>query len=132
VRGTPASCKAALTVISRRKVSQDKPEAIVDLSATDLRYSYLMDAKLDGAFLFGANLCGAWLNRASLVGAELSGAILRNAELQEADLSKGKMEAADLTGARYDKDTRWPPGFDPKSRYAEEATKPTLRRARPR
>jgi hypothetical protein len=63
----PLDIQAVLTVISRRKVRQDKPKAVLDLSAVDLRYAYLMEAKLDGAFFFAANLCGAWLRSGSTI-----------------------------------------------------------------
>jgi hypothetical protein len=126
----PLDIQAALTVISRRRVSQDKPNAVLDLAAVDLRHAYLMDAKLRGAFLFATNLCGAWLMRASLVGANLHGAILKDADLSATDLSGAILSGVDLSetklgkailkGAKYSKNSRWPKGFDPKAAGAQE------------
>ncbi len=72
-----------------------------DLREANLRGADLTDADLRGADLRGANLC-----RANLACADLRGADLRHAHLRDLQLD----------GAVYDRRTRWPEGFDPKSR----------------
>ena len=66
-----------------------------------LLMAYLGNADLRGADLSDANLAGAWLRGANLEGAELHG--------------------ARLAGAVYDGHTKWPDGFDPKTRGARMA-----------
>ena len=85
------------------------------LSGADLRYAVLSGAVLRYAVLSGAVLRGAVLRYAVLSDADLSDAVLRYA-----DLSGGDLRSADLRGARWDKYTKWPEGFD-----FEAATKPT-------
>ena len=60
-----------------------------------------------------ANLAGANLQTANLEGAKLLSANLTGAYLQGANLTGAYLEFANLTGALYDKNTRWPEGFDP-------------------
>jgi uncharacterized protein YjbI with pentapeptide repeats len=54
----------------------------------------------------------AVLRRAGMEGADLTRADLRGADLTGADLG------ADLGDARYDANTRWPAGFDPRKHGA--------------
>jgi hypothetical protein len=68
----------------------------------------LSKADLSGADLYGANLYGANLSEAYLFEANLYGANLSGANLYGANLSR-----ANLSGARYDKYTIPPEGFDP-------------------
>lgn len=69
-----------------------------DLREADLRKADLQEAELMGADLSGANLEGA----------NLRGAILYLADMRASFLSE-----AVLTGAKADKWTEWPLGFDP-------------------
>lgn len=62
-----------------------------------------------------AVLRGAKLKNTDLRGAHLSGANLRGAVLRGAYLTDANLRGADLSGARYDADTVWPEGVDPKS-----------------
>jgi uncharacterized protein YjbI with pentapeptide repeats len=73
-----------------------------------LKPANLSDARMAKADLRKASLLGAQLVHADLKGAQLQQADLRGADLQGADLAD-----ADLTGATYDRQTRWPAGFDP-------------------
>lgn len=84
-----------------------------DLSGANLCKAIMSDAKLRMADLDGANLTEASLWRANLSEANLSGTELQMADLREANLSKASLRGADLRGARYNKDTHWPHGFDP-------------------
>jgi uncharacterized protein YjbI with pentapeptide repeats len=70
------------------------------LCRADLRGANLNDADLWAANLREANLRGANLREANLAGADLSEAFLRDAHLRL---------------ARYNADTKWPEGFDPKA-----------------
>jgi Pentapeptide repeats (8 copies) len=96
----------------------------------DLRGATLSLAPLAGADLWRADLRGA-----NLHGANLHGAILWAADLRGADLTGANIDwedpqptvppplasvteidvvvYADVAGARYDRHTRWPSGFDP-------------------
>jgi pentapeptide repeat protein len=94
-----------------------------ELAGAFLRDAYLVDsdlydANLDGADLEGADLTGADLRRARMQEANLWGATLRNAKLQGAVLTGANLYLALLKGARYDRHTQWPAGFDPKKRGA--------------
>ena len=72
-----------------------------DLSKVNLRCVALSNANLVGADLRQANLVGADLSETSLLGANLLGAFLTG---------------ANLTGAKYNKDTVFSEGFNPKER----------------
>jgi uncharacterized protein YjbI with pentapeptide repeats len=94
----------------------------------------LFEADLHGANLCGANLRGADLTHACLNGATLAGADLRGVCFDDTpmgltyvdflllDKVTGRWRSVppvtlmnvDLRGARYDRTTRWPAGFDPK------------------
>ena len=107
-----------------------------DLSNADLRKSCLIRAELSGANLSRANLTSADLSRANLaiaklVEANLTRACLNKACLTAAQLVKVDLSYANLTGtyligfdlsqvnlkgAFYDRDTTFPPDFDPVKR----------------
>ncbi len=85
-----------------------------DFTQSKLTGADLSDAKLDFADMSGCDMRGADFSGASLV--ETS---LWNADLRGADLSSCKnIVMANLRRARYDRSTRWPPGFDPSSQGA--------------
>jgi uncharacterized protein YjbI with pentapeptide repeats len=111
--------QAALTILGRRKVSQDPAKKQIDLRrvnlcgveipesnlseanlrGANLSGANLSEADLNGANLIRANLSGADLNGANLIGAYLNGANLRGADLSGADLSVAYLSRADLIGA---------------------------------
>lgn len=81
------------------------------LKDANLQRARLKDANLEKASLRGVNARGARLTGAVLRGADLSGADLRGADLRGADLIGAKLAGVNLRGARYSKDTRFPPDF---------------------
>ena len=116
------------------------------LATADLRGAYIV-AHFEHVELSGADLTGATigdgdksrhftqvnLNDATLVRADLRGALmtlvtLKRADLRLADLSRANFGSVDLTdanldgailrGLRYNAETRWPKGFDPRTRGA--------------
>jgi hypothetical protein len=137
----PADIQAAVSVLGRRKTSQDDARTEVRLSRTNLRGANLRaghfegvrlrsadldHAHLEGATLVKAELRGAslrladlspqpdlGLGAATLRGASLNDAVLAEADLRGVDLSGADLSGADFQGARYDMATRWPVGFDP-------------------
>jgi uncharacterized protein YjbI with pentapeptide repeats len=80
-----------------------------NLNGAYLAWAYLGEATLKGADLGDADLAGA-----GLAGADLSGANLCGTSLTRADLTYAK-----LAGARYDRRTAWPEGFEPQDSGAE-------------
>ena len=74
---------------------------------------WLFGADLSGAELRGAKLSGSDLRSTNLIGADLRGADLSGAELRGADLTDANLSNAKLSGAFYNKETKWPDGFDP-------------------
>ena len=70
-------------------------------------------ADLRGANLSGAKLYGADLSEADLRWADLSDANLSEADLYGANLCGADLRWANLYGARWDKYTTWPEGFEP-------------------
>lgn len=104
-----------------------------DLEDANFTRSNLAQADLSGANLIRANFSSSALISANLSGADLASANLKNANLFEANLSEANLEGARLSGADlvgadmsnaeladavYDEGTRWPEGFDPRSRGA--------------
>ena len=79
----------------------------------------LSGANLSQASLEGANLSGADLRDANLRGASLVGATLRGARLEGAVLTGAELYLAVLKGASYNRETRWPEGFEPQKRGAQ-------------
>ena len=73
----------------------------------------LIDANLQGLDLSGANLHKANLIKADLSRADLRRTDLSRAHLHGPDLIGIIMRAADLSEAKYDKNTRFPQGYDP-------------------
>ena len=74
---------------------------------------------LSAGVLFGLGKGAAWLRPYWVAkyrgrGADLHGAVLALAPLQGSDLTDANLQNADLRGARYDRHTRWPSGFDPR------------------
>ena len=94
----------------------DAPALIRDgwCQGANLRGADLRGANLLGANLLDANLRGANLLGADLWGADLRDADLRGANLRDANLLDANLRDANLRGARVDRWTRWPDGFDPK------------------
>lgn len=110
-----------------------------DLLEAHLEGSDLTEARLEGANLLGTYLAGAELTEANLDGADLYHADLNGAHLWRAHLERSRLwgtflkksyldgaylEGANLQGifydanttwygARYNKATQWPDGFDP-------------------
>ncbi len=68
-----------------------------------------------GADLRRADLFGADLEGVDLSGADLNGANLYEANLSGADLGGALLSGVNLIGARVNKNTTWPEGFDPKA-----------------
>ena len=96
----------------------------ISLEEATLNFAQLYDINLSGAilinaYLIGTNLRSANLTYAYLNGADLNYAYLHNANLTEAKLYGANLEKAEhyntatFTGAIYDKNTKFPPGFDP-------------------
>ncbi len=90
-----------------------------DLSKANLKGSDLSQANLGQADLYKANLSGATLNETSFRSARLESATLRGARISGANFSGADLKKVDLQGAIYDKQTLWPPGFDPKDHGAK-------------
>ena len=102
-----------------------------DLKGVHLEEADLWGAHLEGADLSGANLEWADMDEVNLKGADLwkahlEGAVLSRAHLEGADLYEARLEGAVLkhitynsstiwTGAKYNKTTQWPEGFDPEA-----------------
>ncbi len=99
-----------------------------DLGEAQLIKASLINARLQQAHMLGADLCqanlqGADLSAADLLQASLDEARLVQANLQEANLSGADLRGTDLrqanlfratlSGARYNRQTKWPEGFDP-------------------
>ena len=66
-----------------------------------------------GADLRRADLFGADLEGVDLSGADLNEANLYEADLSGADLGGALLSGVNLIGARANKNTTWPEGFDP-------------------
>jgi hypothetical protein len=146
VQGPPleTDIQAAMDVLARRDITQDRDHHHLNLVGTDLR-TLVLDARegghLETASLQGAHLVGAWLQeahleKASLQEAHLEGAYLAGAHLEGANLAGAHLETASLQGAHleeaylggahlggavlinthYDDRTHWPtPEFEAKA-----------------
>jgi Pentapeptide repeats (8 copies) len=96
----PADIQAALTVIGRRKwTEQEKPHQRIDLRYSFLKRAYLSGANLRRALLSNTDLTMANLMSADLTEASLWGAKLNNAFLRETKLIKANLSEADLSNA---------------------------------
>ena len=74
---------------------------------------WLVGADLSIANLNMADLSGAHLINAHMGGINFFMVNLRGSELSMTDLSNSDLSMADLMGAKYNKYTQWPDGFDP-------------------
>ena len=96
----PADIQAALTVIGRRKwTDQEKAHQRIDLRDSFLARAYLSGANLRRALLSNTDLTKANLMSADLTEASLWGAKLNNAFLRETRLIKANLSEADLSNA---------------------------------
>jgi uncharacterized protein YjbI with pentapeptide repeats len=95
----PTDIQAVMTVLSRRDVSQDRPDRIIQLRESNLRAADLNGVELWGADLWKVNLREAQLWQAKLVGAFLGRANLSEASLWQADLTGAYLWKANLEGA---------------------------------
>ena len=93
-----ADIQAAMDVLARRDVTQDRPNHSLNLALTDLS-RLVLDAG-EGGHLEGANLHGAHLEDANLSGVHLEAAGLSGARLKGAGLEGAHLEGADLCGAQ--------------------------------
>lgn len=78
---------------------------------------YLTDKQVLAFFYQENGLQGANLRHANLRHANLRGADLIGAKLEGADLNRAVLTGANLYGAKHDKSTIWPTGFN-KSRLS--------------
>lgn len=95
--GIRTDIQAALTVICRRAVINDRLNAAIDLSGANISGANLVDARLLNSYLAGADLSGADLTNANLLNAYLA-----DANLASANLTHTNMDGANLTGANLD------------------------------
>ncbi|WP_051866188.1 pentapeptide repeat-containing protein [Streptosporangium roseum] len=93
--------QAAASVIGRRVVSQDPPDARINLSGATLASANLTGANLSNADLTEAYLSTANLTEANFCGTDLSDATLIGADLTRANLSRAILFSADLSGANF-------------------------------
>ena len=103
----PTDIQAVMTILSRRDVSRDRPDRIIELRASNLRDADLNGIELWGADLWKVNLREAQLWQAKLAGASLGRANLREASLWQANLEgaylwKANLEGANLTEANLE------------------------------
>jgi uncharacterized protein YjbI with pentapeptide repeats len=96
-RNVPTDIQAALTVLAKRDLDNDR--GVVDLYRANLQAAYLVEANLRYAYLGWAHLQGAWLHRADLQGASLQKANLQRANLRETNLQGANLGEANLQGA---------------------------------
>ena len=93
--------QAALTVIGRRNVKNEKEKQRLDLSNIDIRGVNLIKANLERADFISSNLEGGLLMQARLQNAEFYNANLRSAVLSEANLQKAYLSGAKLGQANF-------------------------------
>jgi uncharacterized protein YjbI with pentapeptide repeats len=93
----PTDIQAVMTILSRRDVSMDRPDRIIELRESNLR-----DADLNGIELWGADLWKVNFRQAQLWQAKLAGASLGRANLSEASLWKADLEGAYLWKANLE------------------------------
>ena len=132
-----AACLDGLDLHRAKLDHQDLSDA--SLRGADLRAALLEGAKLwrcclDDARMYvvwgirgsfrdascrRAPMRGAELREADFTGADLSEADLSNADLRGAIFTNANMTGATFVDARYDENTIWPTGFDPRSHGAQ-------------
>jgi uncharacterized protein YjbI with pentapeptide repeats len=103
----PTDIQAVMTILSRRDISKDRPDRIIELRESNLRDADLNGIELWGADLWKVNFREAQLWQAKLAGASLGRANLREASLWQADLEgaylwKANLEGANLTEANLE------------------------------
>jgi hypothetical protein len=105
-----------------REIIKSIPDLFINanLEGVNMEDASLNDINLSGANLKNANLSGASLEDSNLSGANLSNANLQGAliwytNLSGADLSGADLERAWFEEAVYDKQTRFPSGFNPET-----------------
>ena len=81
---------------------------------TNFRGATLRDNDFRGADLSDAKFNNADLRGSDLRGVDLTGTILTKADLRGVDLRGAKFDMTQLRFAKYDANTRFPAGFDPK------------------
>jgi uncharacterized protein YjbI with pentapeptide repeats len=94
------------------------PAAVGAIDKAGMAGLNLAGAYLKGFNLRDANLEGANLKGAHLFGVNLARANLTEASLFDADLSEANLSGTILKHARYNANTIWPVGFDPKAHGA--------------
>lgn len=106
-------------VITAHDLFTDDPKAIHyrgedDTSAVlDLRRAGFVDAYFPDRAWRIVNVNGGVFYGVDFGNSDLRGADARAADLRGADLSRTVLVGADFTGTTYDRNTRWPDGFDP-------------------
>ena len=125
-RRTRPDVEAAMTVIGRRRASNDRLP--IDVSRAELIWAYLPGANLERLDLYRADLTRAILRDARLANASLVHARLADADLTGADLTDAKIDGvdfadADLTNVRLGPRVTAPLG------WAEDHDTGLLRRA---
>lgn len=95
----PTDVQAVMTVLSRRDLSQDRPDRSIELRGSNLRAADLNGIELGGADLWKVNLREAQLWQAKLAGASFGRANLSDASLWQADLEGAYLWKANLEGA---------------------------------
>ncbi len=85
-----------------------------DFRNMKLRLTRFSEADLVGADFSGANLIEAFFGAANLSRANFSGANLESANLWGANLRGANLSGTNLENARYNTNTRFPKGFDPR------------------
>jgi Pentapeptide repeats (8 copies) len=103
----PTDIQAVMTILSRRDVSKDRPDRVIELRDSNLRDADLNGIELWGADLWKVNFREAQLWQAKLGGASLGRANLSEASLWQADLEgaylwKANLEGANLTEANLE------------------------------
>ncbi|UTW12922.1 pentapeptide repeat-containing protein [Marinobacterium rhizophilum] len=89
--------KTALSILNRRKISQDKGQFSFDLAHTFLGYSVLSSFDFSGADLKGTEFCVTDLANSNFTGAQLM-----SSNFAEADLTGSSFQEAFLTDANFE------------------------------
>ncbi|MDM9380623.1 pentapeptide repeat-containing protein [Chlorogloeopsis sp. ULAP01] len=100
---TSTDIQAAMTVIGRRNVEQDRENQKLDLRNAVIRQVDLTNAKLQSLDLRGADLTRAQLRGADLFESNLENARLCGTILYEANLRSCNLQAANFSGANLNR-----------------------------